>query len=219
MNTHDDQREFERIPIDNRVQVRTAGRVAAYALAIDISMGGLLLAAAPPLPVGSPCELAITVEHGSGGEAVVAQAVVVRAGEQGTAFRFLNALDRSAFATVVAQRPAGVVRSFVNAYINYFKVSQDEQHTGCERWFGVTRNTFRNVVLTTFCGCIGVAVLPVWLYHHLFPPEPNWLKIMLSFCYGLLWLAVIQPIVDLAIFRIMKSRSARIRQPLGSGPK
>src|SRR5208283_904606 len=76
MNTHNDQRKFERTPIDNRVQVRISGRVAAYALGINISMGGLLLAAAPHLRVGSPCELAITVDHGSSGKAVVAKAVV-----------------------------------------------------------------------------------------------------------------------------------------------
>jgi len=208
MNTLKDLREYERIPIANQVQVRSNGRMATYALAINISMGGLLLGAAPPMPVGSPCEVAISLAT-NGGKSVVAKGIVVRSGEKETAVRFLNTMDKSMYDMVVAPGPAGMGRSILNSYVNYFKVSQDKNYTGCEKLFGVSKTTFKNVILATFTGCIAVAILPVWLFHHLLPPGFNILKVILSFGYGLLWLAILQPIIDLTIFKIIRIKNQK----------
>jgi len=219
MNTLKDLREYERIPITNKVQVRTNGRMASYALAINISMGGLLLGAAPSLPVGSPCELAISIPNENGGTAVVAKGVVVRSGEKETAIRFLNTLDQALYEKVVAN-PSGVAGTpFIKSYVNYFKVSQDKNYTGCEKLFGVSKKTFKYVIMTTFAGCITMAILPVWLFHHLIPPGMNILKILLSFSYGLIWLAIIQPIMDLAIFRVIKYKNRKSPSQLSANSK
>jgi len=220
MKTLQELREFERIPIVNKVQVRTNGKMASYALAINISMGGLLLGAAPPMPVGSPCELAISIsKDNNGGQAVVAKGIVVRSGEKETAIRFLNTLDRGLYDKVVAHQSLGAGRTFVRSYVDYFKVSQDKNYTGCEQLFGVSRTTFKNVIMTTFSACIALAILPVWLFHHLIPHGFNALKILLSFGYGAIWLAIIQPIVDLAIFRIIKHKNARSPEQLSVNSK
>ena len=209
MKSLNELREYERVPITNKVQVRSNGRMASYALAINISMGGLLLGAAPPLPVGSSCELAINLVNDTGGTSVVTKGVVVRSGENETAIRFLNTMDKSMYDMVVAPRPAGWARSALRSYVNYFKVSQDKNYTGCEQLFGVSKSTFKNVILATFSGCIAAAILPVWLLHHLIPAGSNILKVVLAFGYGLFWLAIIQPIADLMIFSYVRYKNKK----------
>ena len=219
VNTLDEHREFKRTSINNWVQVRSDGRAVDRALAVNVSMGGLLLVPASPLPVGHPCDLAISLADGHSGFAVVARGMVVRCGERETAFQFLNALDKSLYKKVVARRPAGAGQSLVDAYSHYFNVSRDERHTGSERWFGVSSSTFRNVTLATFLACIGLAIAPVWLWRHVLTPEPEWLKILLSFCYGWIWITAIQPSINLALFRTLKFNSENRSSAPRKAPK
>jgi len=209
MNTSKDLRAYERVAIANPVKVRNGGRMASYALAINISMGGLLLGAVPTLPVGSPCEVAISLPGGSGAATVTTRGIVVRSGAQETAIRFLNTLDPSTYAKVVASSHAGFGRSMLNAYVNYFKISQDKHYTGSEAFFGVSPSTFKKVITATFTSSIALAILPVWLFQNLIPAWPNAVKVLLAFGYGLFWLAVLQPSADLVIFKIIRNRRKR----------
>ena len=210
MNDPRDHRAFERIPVEGQVRVKTKGRISVYALAVNLSLGGLLLGAAPPLPVGSTCEVAITLAHVAGVKDVVARGTVVRSDDHGTAIRFASNLDNSLIEKI-RQHPEGWFGArLATAYVNYFKVSQDKNYTGCETFFGVSKSTFRNVILSTFCGCIALATLPVWWFHNAIPALPNLLQIILSFGYGFLWLALVQPLTDLLLFRFLKSRKQKI---------
>ena len=209
MNSTSDQRQFERIPLEKPVQVRSKGRLACYAAAVNISMGGLLLGAAAPLPVGTPCELAIAVSDAPGAKTMLARGVVVRAGATETAIRFTKALDQTVLEKLVSARPVGPVAAFFRSYVDYFKVSQDKDYAGCETLFGVTQATFRKVIMSTFSVCIPLAILPVWLFRTAIPPGANLLKILLAFGYGLVWLAAIQPIADLMIFKYLRSKKVK----------
>ena len=210
MSSHEDLRTFERIPIENRVRVRSGGRMAYYALAINLSMGGLLLGATPPLPVGSPCEVAIFLANG--GKKVV-EGTVVRSADSGTAIQFAHTLENAAFSKILGSQAVFERTSLAKAYLNYFKVSQKPDYEGSEKLLGVTKATFRKVFLTTFCTSIPLAVLPVWAFHAALPPAPNWLKVILCFVYGFIWLGLIQPFADLAIFRVLR------RPKVSSAPK
>ena len=219
MDGLDDHREFKRIAIDNRVQVRADGRAQAQALAVNVSMGGLLLAPGAPLQVGRPCELAISLSNGHEGFAVVAKGVVVRSGERETAFQFLNALDRSLYEKVVARHPAGLGQALADAYVHYFTVSRDEHHPGAERWFGVTGRTFRKVILATFCASLALAAGLAWLSRPLFPPGLDVLKIVLSYGFGWAWVGALLPPVDLAILGLLKMSREKRQERLGLDPK
>lgn len=209
MNASKDLRASERIPIDNRVQVRAKGRMASYALAINISMGGLLLSAAPSLPVGSPCELAIFLSENLEGKKILAEGTVVRSDANGTAIMFATALDKSLYETFTGMKDTGFVGPIFNAYSNYFKASQSDNLLDYERLLGVSRKTFRTVFLTTFSTCIPVAILPVWAFQQSIPPYPNWVKILACFAYGLVWLGLIQPSIDLTVFKFIRNRKQK----------
>ena len=219
MNGLDDHREFKRIAIDNRVQVRADGRAEAKALAVNVSMGGLLLVPGTPLPVGRACELAISIPDDNDGFAVVAKGVVVRGGRGETAFRFLNTLDKSLYEKVVARHPAGLGQSLADAYAHYFSVSREAQYPGAERWFGVSDRTFRKVILSTFCVCLGLAAALAWLSRPLFPPGPDVLKIILSYGFGWAWVGALQPPVDLLILKALRRNAGKRPDGPGAGPK
>src|SRR6476659_978313 len=59
MKTSAEHRSSDRIPIGNRVKVMSNGKIVAYLVAINLSMGGILLSAQPNLRVGSTYEVAI----------------------------------------------------------------------------------------------------------------------------------------------------------------
>lgn len=209
MSSVQDMRSSKRIPIENQVRVRTGkGKMAAYVMAINISMGGVLLTAAPSLPVGSSCDVAISLSQGLGGDRVMATGTVIRNDAHGTAIRFAHDLDQTLYQKFASHESLRAGNPLLNSYLNYFKVSQSADNDGSEALLGVSRQTFRKVFLTTFCTSIPLAVLPVWMFQASIPPVPNWLKVVLSFVYGLVWLAIIQPVTDILVFRYLRRRKA-----------
>jgi hypothetical protein len=205
MNMPNDLRASERIPIKSRVQVVAKGRMVLIALATNISMGGVLLSAAPNLPVGSTCNLSILPSGKEDGSKVKVKGVVVRSDTNGTAVKFANVLDKNIYESFLNNRPISIGHSLVDSYLTYFRVCQDRNHEGCEELFGVNRRTFNRVFLSTFSACIPLAVLPVWAMKASLPNAPNWVMIAASFGYATVWLAVIQPTIDLSVFKILRT--------------
>jgi hypothetical protein len=206
MNSPSELRVSERIATGLRVKVVPKGRTAALAIAANISLGGMLLGAAPPLPVGTSCEVAILVPGTKLGRAIKATGTVVRSDAHGLAIRFAQALQPEVVQAVV--RTGGSWRNLplIRAYADYFQVSQSEDSTDCEALLGVSKGTLRTVFLTTFSTCIPAAILPVWLYRAAIPAIPAWEKVLLSFAYGAVWLGLIQPTVDVLALRMLRAR-------------
>ena len=204
-----DLRVSERIPIGLRVKVVPKGRTAALAFAVNISLGGMLLGAAPPLPLGTSCDLAILVPGTKLGQAIKATGTVVRSDAHGTAIRFGQTLNPEVVQAVV--RTAGSWRNLplIRAYADYFQVSQSEDRTDCEALLGVSKGTLQVVFLTTFSTCIPAGILPVWLYRAAIPPIPFWGKVLLAFAYGAFWLGLIQPTLDVLVLRVLRTRGAK----------
>jgi hypothetical protein len=202
-------RASERISVGLRVKVVPKGRTAALAFAVNISLGGMLLgAAAPPLPVGTSCEVAILVPGAKLEQAIKALGTVVRSDAHGLAIRFAHALKPEVVQTVARTGRSWRNLPLVRAYADYFQVSQSEDRTDCEALLGVSKGTLRTVFLTTFSTCIPAAILPVWLYRAAIPAIPVWEKVLISFAYGGLWLGIIQPTVDVLVLRMLRSRKA-----------
>jgi hypothetical protein len=183
--------------------------MAFNVLAINISMGGLLLGAAPSLPVGSACRVSISLSGNGIGRQVSARGTVIRSDDTGTAIRFERAFDEALCAKIVSRQSAGLGRSLLSAYLTYFAVSQAKDHAGCETLLGVSKSTFRHVFLTTFSSCIVLAVVPVWLLRHDLLPMANWIKVSISFFYALLWIALLQPMTDLIVLKYLKNKKLR----------
>lgn len=207
MSLSKNERVFERIPYHQKVKVVSVGRLVAYAMAINVGMGGVLLSASPSLPLGSQCRVTLPVPGGEGPQRVEAEGTVVRNDDGGTAIRFTRALESTNFGTLKPKSWLSLSPLF-SAYQNYFKVSRNQDLAECERLLGVSKRTFRTTFYITFASCITLAILPVWLFRSSIPPYPNWVKIVLSFFYGAVWLAVIQPTLDLAVFRFLRHRQA-----------
>jgi len=207
MDTSVEQRASQRIPIKERVQVRVRGRMASYALAINISAGGLLLSAAPSLPVGTPCELTIPYADSLTGRGIQATGTVVRSDEGGTAIQFEKKLDPNVYNKFADRAQASNRSPLLDSYLTYFKVSQSANHADCERLLGVNRKTFNRVCLTTFCTCIPLAVLPVWAFQDSIPAVPTWVKVSASFGYGAIWMGIIQPSIDLMVFKFIGNKT------------
>jgi len=211
MNLPTHLRASERIPIGHRVKVVPKGRTAALAFAVNISLGGMLLgAAAPPLPVGTTCEVAILVPGTKLGQAVKATGTVVRSDAHGLAIRFAQALRPEVIQTVA--RTVGSWRNLplIRDYADYFQVSQSEDRTDCEALLGVSKGTLQAVFLTTFATCIPAAILPVWVYRAAIPAIPIWEKVLLAFVYGAVWLGLIQPTLDVLVLRVLRTRRAKV---------
>ena len=204
-----DLRVSERISIGLRVKVVPKGRTAALAFAVNISLGGMLLGAAPSLPVGTSCDFAILVPGSKLGQAIKATGTVVRSDARGTAIRFGQTLKPEVVQAVV--RTGGSWRNLplIRAYADYFQVSQSEDRTDCEALLGVSKGTLRTVFLTTFSTCIPAAILPVWLYRAAIPAIPVWEKVLLSFAYGAVWLGLIQPTLDVLVLRVLRNRGVK----------
>jgi hypothetical protein len=208
MNSATDLRASERIPIAHRVKVVPKGRMAALAVAVNISLGGMLLSAAPALPVGSSCDVSILVPGSGMGETIRATGTVVRSDAHGTAIRFAQDLRPEVVRTVTQAHGSWRTLPILRAYADYFQVSHSEDKTDCEALLGVSKSTLRTVFLTTYSICIPTAILPVWLYRAAIPAIPSWEKIALSFAYGAIWLGLIQPTVDVLVLRLLRSRKA-----------
>lgn len=206
-----DHRSSQRIPFSQKVRVVSAGRMVAYAAAINIGMGGVLLGSTSPLAVGSLCKVAIPIPGGEGVKRIVAEGTVVRGGDGGTAVQFLRAIEPTRFNTLFSEPAKTSQGSLLDAYRAYFQVSRTSDLADCEKLLGVSKRTFRATFYTTFLSCITLAVLPVWLAPHGLLVAPNWLKVTLSFAYGSVWLLVIQPGIDLSVFHILRNRQASPR--------
>ncbi|BDU71762.1 PilZ domain-containing protein [Mesoterricola silvestris] len=202
-----ESRTAKRIPLGAPVKVLVKGKVILAAIAVNISMGGILLNAAEPLPVGSQCEVSIGLRGGSGADSFQTLGRVVRSGENGTAIQFAKMLGDQTLEVLAQPASESWGSSLVHAYVNYFRVSQSRIGFDSERVFGVTARTFRTVSTISFITCIPAAVLPVWALRAYIPNNiPDWGKILAAFAYGAIWLLVLQPLVDLTIFRTLRSK-------------
>lgn len=208
MSSTTDLRASERVPVSSRVKLVSRGKIIAYAVAVNISLGGILLNATPTLPIGSTCQLAIYQGGDQAGQRVMAEGTVVRAEDGTMAIRFAQPIAQESYAAFARQAIAPQKTSLIQSYRNYFKVSFDQNLSECEALLGVSKQTFRTVFFTTFSSSIPVAILPVWLLRASIPPAPVLLKIALCFAYGALWLMVLQPALDMAIFRFLRRREA-----------
>ena len=205
-------RTAKRLPAGNRVALVIQGRVILTAIAVNISMGGLYLNAAGAVPVGSPCEVAIYPPDGNETERILAQGRVVRVGEDGMAIQFAKALGDRTLGVLVNPPSLLTGASWLQSYVNYFKVSQSNVSSDCERVFGITRSTFRTISTVSFIACIPTSILPVWIFRAQIPAIPDWAKIALSFGYGALWLLVLQPFIDLSVIRVIRAKASRSSQ-------
>ena len=175
-----------------------------YAIAVNLSLGGVLLNATPALAVGSKVQVTLfdSQEH-----TVATQGTVVRSDGSGTAVSFAKVLAPDNFQALVAH--AGPIRNaLVDAYLTYFQVGRNEDNAGCERLLGVSRKTFKTVFYTTFTASLPAAILPVWYMRAAIQAFPVWEKILACFIYGALWYLLIQPTLDLAILHFLRKKKA-----------
>ncbi|GLH66268.1 hypothetical protein [Geothrix edaphica] len=206
MSVSKNERAVERIPYSQKVKVVSMGRMVAYAMAVNVGLKGVLLIASPTLPVGSSCRVTLPVPDGEGVRRLEAEGTVVRSGAGAMAIQFADAFEPSTFGPLFQKATGAPHFALLTAYQNYFRVSRNQDLADCERLLGVSKRTFRTTFYITFASCISLAILPVWLFRDAIPPYPNWVKIVLSFTYGAIWLAIIQPTLDLTVFRVLRQR-------------
>jgi hypothetical protein len=201
-----DSRACGRISIRKPIQVVTRGKAVSYALAINIGLGGLLLSAAPSLPVGSSCKLAIPPAGDLLGANILLEGTVIRSDSNGLAVRFATLLEGSTLEAIANQPALSLGNTLVNTYLNYFKVSQNEGFEGAMQLLGISPVVFRRVFLATFSCCIPLATLPVWMIKDSIFLLPVWMKVLMSFAYATIWFGVIQPISDLLVFKFIREK-------------
>jgi len=208
MDKLDDLRASKRIHIASPVEVATADREAQQrAVAVNVSMGGLLLCPTPSLAVGSACRLAFHPSGEDEAKDILVEGTVIRKGPQGAAIRFARQLDHRTFEAVAKPNGRTAGRSVLRHYQDYFRVSQQKDHASAEHLLHVSPHRFRSICLTTLLVSIPVATIPVWAVRDSISMVPVWLKVSLSFVYAAAWLFLIQPSVDLLIFRFRKDKS------------
>lgn len=88
-----DHRASSRVPIGYRVKVVTDDQMIAYASALNVGLGGLLLEPTPSLPVGRSCGVVIFLMDLETGKRIVGRGIVVRSDARGTAIQFTKALE------------------------------------------------------------------------------------------------------------------------------
>lgn len=94
------KRQSRRVPIAYQVKLVAEDRIIAYASAINLSMGGILVGGGERLPLGSQCGVAILLAEGESGRRVVARGTVVRCDARGMAIAFSKALDSGSEASL-----------------------------------------------------------------------------------------------------------------------
>lgn len=203
-----DNRTGKRVPLQTPVDLRIQGRSAASGRAVNISMGGLLLIPGGLLPVGSACEVAISMPAGSGRGVVVAEGTVVRSGETGTAIRFIRALGEMALHVLAGSSGLRPGLTWLDYYLAYFQVGQGQAGIDCRQTFGISHRTFRRVTAVSFFGCIACALLVAWLFRSWAAGLSAWAKVAGALVYGVAWLLALQPAVDLAVIWLLR-RSGR----------
>ncbi len=197
--SHRDQRAFERIPCFKRTRIWMNGRLVSPSLAINLSLGGLLLAPIAAASLGSLLEVELPGSRKLEGR-------VVRHDMSGTAIQFQQTLELNRFQAVVQAPSPSVYQRLTGAYMDYLHAGQVRDDATCERLVGVSRRVYSRVFLVTFVGSLSLAVLAAWLLRGLYLHHGTVLKIGLSFGYGALVMAVFQPAMDLLIFRMLRSR-------------
>ncbi len=93
MTTPSEKRRFRRVPIAYEVKLIVEDRIISFPSAIDLSLGGILVDARNPLPVGTTCGLAILLGAGEPGKRIVTRGMVVRVDERGVAIAFSRNLE------------------------------------------------------------------------------------------------------------------------------
>lgn len=214
MNRPHEMRASERVPSQAQVRVVGKGRRVILAVAINISLGGILLHATPPLPVGSTCEVVILGGAGQSGT-VRAEGTVVRSSEAGSAVKFATPLPADAYSALAQATGEGMLTSITRAYRDYFRVARSRRLHGCEQILGVTKRQFRAIFATTFTLSIPAAVIPVWAYRATIPPVADGVKILAAFAYASLWFLLLQPTFDLLAIRMVRSRNTLATPPPG----
>ena len=213
MSRSHELRASERIPTSAQVRVVGKGRKVIMAVAINISLGGILLHATPPLPVGSTCEVVIL--SGSGPEGTLrAEGTVIRGNGAGSVVKFAAPLPAAAYSILSTDANQGMFSNLIKSYRDYFRVSRSPVLEGCEELLGVTKSQFRNVFYTTFSASIPMAVLPVWIYRASLQIGPNWVRIVAAFAYAALWFLLLQPSLDILALRRLRARNT---SPAGPG--
>ncbi|MBI3132247.1 MAG: PilZ domain-containing protein [Acidobacteria bacterium] len=213
MSRSHELRASERIPTSAQVRVVGKGRKVILAVAINFSLGGILLHATPPLPVGSTCEVVIL--SGSGPEGTLrAEGTVIRGDGAGSVVKFASPLPSTAYSVLSMDANQGMFSSLIKSYRDYFQVSRSPILEGCEELLGVTKSQFRNVFYTTFSASIPIAVVPVWIFRESLQIGPNWARIVAAFAYGALWFLLLQPTLDILTLRRLRARNT---SPAGPG--
>lgn len=200
-------RASQRLPVGNRVKIISNGRIVAYVVAVNLGLGGVLLKAQSALPVGSSCKVSIQPLDGGPEPDLSVEGRVIREDGAGIVVQFASTLARESFEAVVHPAGLSAPRALLAAYRDYFRVSRTADLENCESLLGVTKAQFRRVFYSTFGGSIVLAILPVWFLRASIPAYPNGVKILLAFAYGALWLMLLQPTADLAVFRWMRRRT------------
>jgi hypothetical protein len=204
MTPTSEARTASRFHVGNAVEVLFKGRVILATIAVNISMGGLFLDAAATLPVGSTCEVAILPASGNAGGTFLAQGRILRTGQGGTAIQFARRLASSDLLAFTSHPAPPAPRSLLQAYRDYFAVSQSSIDADCRKAFGISKRAFRTISTLSFVTTIPLAILPVWLLRAHVPAVPDLAKIALAFGYAALWILVFQPFLDLAVIRLIR---------------
>ena len=89
------QREFTRVPIHVRAEVKGGGLDITSSATESISLKGLFVACHEQLPIGTDCE--ITLFLGDGEIQIETEAKVVRGYPEGMAFQFTRILGMESF--------------------------------------------------------------------------------------------------------------------------
>jgi hypothetical protein len=213
-----EMRESARIPIVNAVDIHFDGHENLLALAVNISLNGLFLRGTGPLPVDGDCHVAIALPQGPRGGRFLAEGRIIRSGDEGTAICFNQSLgwETLNFITGSSRVAATMLGgSLLGSYLDYFRINRFRTERDCQVAFGISCRTFARVTLATFLASIPLALLPVLVFREALLALPNWTKLLAGFSYGVVWLLVLQPLMDLTAFRLlhwMDDRLARDRR-------
>jgi len=95
-NHSDNRREFTRIPIRVNAELRCAPDTVLVGSASDLSLNGLFLSNAQGVPVGTRCDVRLSLEGGAEVMTIDAQGSITRSGMDGVAVTF-DQIDADSF--------------------------------------------------------------------------------------------------------------------------
>lgn len=91
------QREFTRVPIQVRVEVKGGGLCIRSSATQNLSQKGLLVTCSEKLPVDTECEVVLLLGEGEGEVRVEAEGKVIRCYPEGIALQFTRILGLESF--------------------------------------------------------------------------------------------------------------------------